>query len=203
MFKTKSTRKTLLVIAGLAVFLLACGLIDQVMEQIGPAEALVEELVTELEETVGELEIDDEPVDTDQPTVIEDPGDSELPAEFARYPGAEFFSITDAGDNRFVHRYLTNDSMEDVLAFYESEYPYLIFEDTDACKIRWDVSEDGMDLFIEEFIETGIDSLWICRTSEAYFESAPFFGDTYITEEDLELLPENMTVIEIGVWEGN
>lgn len=202
MFKEKSILKTLIVIAGLAVFLLACGLIDQVMEQIGPAEALVEELITDLEESVEEPVIVDEPVDIDEPADIEDPGDSELPADFALYPGAELFSVTNTGEQAWLHRYLTDDPMEEVQAFYQSQYSYLLFEGGDPCLV-WDVAEEDSMQFFEELVGSGIHNLWICRTDEMYFEMAPVYGETYITADDLEALPENITVIEIMVWEGN
>ncbi len=196
MFKKKSTRKILLLIAGLAVLLMACGLLNQVLEQIGPAEALVEELITELEESV------EEPVIVDEPADIDEPGDSELPADFALYPGAELFSVTNTGEQAWMHRYLTDDPIDEVQAFYQSQYPYLLFEGGDPCFV-WDVAEEDAPQFFEELVGIGIHNLWICRTDEMYFEMAPVFGETYITADDLEALPENMTVIEITVWEGN
>lgn len=197
MHEKKSTLKILLVIAGLAVFLIACGLINQVMEQIGPAEALIEELIAPDDAPI------EEPVIVDEPADVDEPGDAELPPDFALYPGAELFNVTYMGGQSWVHRYLTNDPVDQVQAFYQSQYPFLLFEDADIC-IVWDVAEEDFAQFFEELIiGIGVGNLWICRTDEAYFNLAPFFGDTYITAEDLEALPENMTLIEIWVGEGN
>ena len=196
MNKKKSTLKILLLIAGFAIFLMACGLIDQVMDQIGPAEELVEELIPPDDAPI------EEPVIVDEPADIADPGVSDLPAEFALYPRAELFSVTHLDAQTSLHRYLTNDPVEDVLAFFQSEYSYLSFRSEEPCT-TWDVADEDAVQFFEELIEIGIHNLLVCHTDGTYFEIAAAFGEGYFAEEDLERLPENLTIIEIAVWEGN
>jgi len=196
MYKKKSNRKTLLVIAGLAVFLMACGLINQVMEQIGPAEALVEELISEFEESVEEPVMVDEPVDRDEPEVVDEsgevvePGDAELPAGFVLYPGAEFLHVADVGGS-WAHLYLTNDSEMDVQTFYQSEYPYLIFRFEEPCT-TWEVDDDSAAQALRELIGIGIVNFWICPTEEV-----GFLIEALMPEEDIGALPEGMTLILI------
>jgi len=196
MYKNKSNRKTLLVIAGLAVFLMACGLINQVVEQIGPVEALVEDLVSEFEDSVEAPVIVDEPVERDEieerdePAETDQPEDAELPSDFVLYPGAEFFHVADAGGS-WAHLYLTDDSEADVQAFYQSEYPYLIFRFDEPCT-TWEVDDDNAMQVLQELIGIGVVNFWICPTDEM-----GFMIDAMMAEEDIGPLPENMTLILI------
>lgn len=196
MYEKKSNLKTLFVIAGLAVFLMACGLINQVMEQIGPVEALVEELITEFEDSVEAPVIVDEPAERnepeerDEPADVDDPGEAELPSDFVLYPGAEFFHVADVGGS-WAHLYLTNDSEMDVQTFYQSEYPYLVFRFEEPCT-TWEVDDDSVAQAFQELIGIGVVNFWICPTDEM-----GFMIEAMMAEDDIGALPENMTLILI------
>jgi hypothetical protein len=181
----RSTRFFLLMIIVLVVISMACGMLNQVLEQIvSDDEAAVEA-----------------PVTIEEPADVETPSDTALPANFPLYPGAEMFTITDRSGQDRVLRYLTDDSIDDVQAFYQSHYPYLLFEDgIDSCLV-WDVAEQDAEQFLQELVGIGVFNMWICRTDEAFLLLASHMGDAYMPEEDLEALPENMTLIEI--WVGN
>lgn len=150
-----------------------------------PEEAPVEAPVTGDETPIEEPVIIEEPADVEAPATPEPTGDH------AVYPGAEFVNTNPWGPQITVYRYISEDSLDDVMAFYQAQYPYLIFDISEGQRVG------GIDEEEDAWLETGVINVMINRTDEDYFSRMEFMPSAFMPEDVLAEIPENVTVIEI------
>lgn len=150
-----------------------------------PDEVPVEAPITEDEALIEEPVIDEEPAEVDE--VL----DLEPDADYAVYPGADFVNTNPWGPQITVYRYITADSLDDVMAFYQAQYPYLIFDISEGQRVgAIDQDEDA-------WLETGVINVLINRADEDYFSRMEFMPSAFMPEDVLAEIPANVTVIEI------
>lgn len=148
-------------------------------------EELVEAPVTPTEAPVEAF------VPVEEPAVVEEAPALEPAADYVVYPGAEFVNSNNWGSQIRVHRYITDEPLDEVMAFYQLQYPYLKFYVSGGSAAGLVAEED------EEHLETGVFNVWIYRTDEAYFDQMAFMPSSYIPGDVLEAMPNSMTLIEI------
>jgi len=150
-----------------------------------PDQAPVEAPLTEDEALI------EEPVIVEEPAEVEEAPDPEPDVAYAVYPGAEFVNANSWGPQATVYRYITEDSLDDVMAFYQAQYPYLIFEVGEGRRTGAPDQDD------DAWMETGVINVWINHADEDYLRGMENDPSGLMPEDVLAEIPANVTLIEL------
>ena len=148
-------------------------------------EELVEALATPTDAPVQTPVVVEEPPDVEEVPISEPAGD------FVIFPDAEFVNSNRWGSQIHVHRFITDEPLDEVMVFYQSQYPYLNFI------VSGGTAAGLIDEGDEDRLESSVFNVWIYHTDQAYFDIMAFMPSSYIPEEVLEAIPTSATLIEI------